>query len=266
MTGAHGTGAILFDDGAAYERFMGSWSRAAGTRFLDWLAPAPRARWLEAGCGTGAFTQLVSERCRPAAIAAFDPALEQIAYARQHLRNAEVAFHVAAAEAIPFADTSYDLVVSALAMNFMRDCDAAVSEMRRVSCAGGAIAAYVWDFAGQRMPNAPLVRTMRRLGIDVPEPPGADACSLHALYRLFACAGLRAIEATAFEIKVGFSDFDAFWTAQTPRFSPITRLIARLDRRRQSQLERLVRSELPTRADGSIAYSARAHVVKARVP
>jgi hypothetical protein len=29
---------IRFDDGAAYERFMGNWSRRAGIIFLDWLA------------------------------------------------------------------------------------------------------------------------------------------------------------------------------------------------------------------------------------
>ena len=30
---------IRFDDGAAYERMMGTWSRFAGDFFLDWLAP-----------------------------------------------------------------------------------------------------------------------------------------------------------------------------------------------------------------------------------
>src|SRR6185312_6800553 len=92
MTGAHCGGPIRFDDGEAYERFMGRWSRAVGSRFLDWLAPAGDSHWLEAGCGTGAFTPLVSERCRPAAIVAFDPTPQQIAYARHHLLNKCVAF------------------------------------------------------------------------------------------------------------------------------------------------------------------------------
>ena len=30
---------IRFDDGAAYERMMGTWSRLAGDVFLDWLNP-----------------------------------------------------------------------------------------------------------------------------------------------------------------------------------------------------------------------------------
>ena len=37
---------IRFDDGAAYERMMGTWSRLAGDIFLDWLAPRPGLRWI----------------------------------------------------------------------------------------------------------------------------------------------------------------------------------------------------------------------------
>ena len=33
------TNQIRFDDGAAYERYMGKWSQLAGETFLDWLAP-----------------------------------------------------------------------------------------------------------------------------------------------------------------------------------------------------------------------------------
>ena len=32
---------IRYDDGAAYERMMGAWSRIVGEIFLDWLAPPP---------------------------------------------------------------------------------------------------------------------------------------------------------------------------------------------------------------------------------
>ena len=47
-----------FDDSAAYERFMGRWSRAVGPMFLAWVAPPSGARWLEIGCGTGVFTEV----------------------------------------------------------------------------------------------------------------------------------------------------------------------------------------------------------------
>ena len=63
---------IRFDDGAAYERGMGAWSRLAGEIFLDWLAPHSDLRWIDIGCGNGAFTELIVERCAPAEIQAID--------------------------------------------------------------------------------------------------------------------------------------------------------------------------------------------------
>ena len=56
---------IRFDDGDAYERSMGVWSRLAGEVFLDWLAPSPALRWADIGCGSGAFTELLVQRCAP---------------------------------------------------------------------------------------------------------------------------------------------------------------------------------------------------------
>jgi hypothetical protein len=49
---------ICYDDGVAYERMMGIWSRAAGEIFLDWLVPSRGLRWIDVGCGTGSFTTL----------------------------------------------------------------------------------------------------------------------------------------------------------------------------------------------------------------
>src|SRR5690242_3366456 len=84
----------------------------------------------------------------------------------------------------------------------MADRVAAVREMRRVACPGGTIAGYVWDFAGEHTPHAPLVRALRRLDLDVPAPPGRDDCTRAALRSLFARAELAAIETTALDIEV----------------------------------------------------------------
>jgi hypothetical protein len=54
---------IRFNDGAGYDRFMGVWSRLAGQDFLDWIGPSQGQRWLDVGCGNGAFTQLIAEQC-----------------------------------------------------------------------------------------------------------------------------------------------------------------------------------------------------------
>lgn len=64
---------IRFTDGAGYDRFMGVWSRLAGQEFLAWIAPQPGLRWLDVGCGNGAFTQLIVEQSAPLSLVGIDP-------------------------------------------------------------------------------------------------------------------------------------------------------------------------------------------------
>ena len=52
----------VFNAADDYERFMGRWSRAIGEKFLDWLGAPRNARWLDVGCGTGAFSELIAKR------------------------------------------------------------------------------------------------------------------------------------------------------------------------------------------------------------
>src|SRR5260370_16581840 len=70
---------IRFNDGAGYERMMGVWSRLVGEVFLDWLAPRSGVRWIDVGCGKGAFTELIVQRWPPAEIFWIDPSQCQLA-------------------------------------------------------------------------------------------------------------------------------------------------------------------------------------------
>jgi trans-aconitate methyltransferase len=74
---------IRFDDGAGYEQMMGKWSRLAGDIFLDWLQAPAGLHWLDIGCGNGAFTETLIDRCAPSAISGIDPSEGQLLYARQ---------------------------------------------------------------------------------------------------------------------------------------------------------------------------------------
>src|SRR3954471_9469127 len=107
---------IRYDDGAAYERMMGAWSRIAGESFLDWLAPPPGRRWIDIGCGSGAFTELLVERCAPAEVQGIDPAEGQLAFARTRpgLRMAEL--RLGDAMALPFPADRFDAAVMALVL------------------------------------------------------------------------------------------------------------------------------------------------------
>ena len=142
-----------FDDGAAYDEFMGRWSRAVGAVFLDWLAAPRKAAWLDVGCGTGAFTTLIVKTCAPARVSAVDPGAAQIEFARRQPVAKRADFRVADAQTLPFSDGTFDVVASALVINFIPDRARAVAQMRRVTRPYGTVGGYVWDFAADMQPE-----------------------------------------------------------------------------------------------------------------
>jgi ubiquinone/menaquinone biosynthesis C-methylase UbiE len=255
-----------FDDGAAYERFMGRWSRAAGAVFLDWVAPPREARWLDVGCGTGVFTELVLDRCSPATVIAVDPSAAQIELAHGKPVAQRAEFRVADAQALPFPDDAFDVVASALVINFIPDPARALAEMRRVARPGGILAGYVWDFAESRSPGSLLRRAMRGIGADDPPVSGTETSRLDAIRRLFAQARLQEIASRTIDVTVSFPDFDDFWQSQTQRSNPTSKMIAALPDSDRAKLIAAARTELSTGPDGTFAYSARANAIKARVP
>jgi SAM-dependent methyltransferase len=257
---------VYFDNAAAYEAMMGRWSRSAGAIFLDWVAPAKNACWLDIGCGTGVFTQLVVDTTSPKAVSAVDPTPVQIDYARRQPVGQRVDFQIADAQALPFPDKSFDFVVSALVMNFIPDRPKALAEMRRVGRGGGIVAAYVWDFAGERSPGSLLRVGLRAIGIELPGVPGATYANLDGLQSLFECAGLEQIATRTIDVTSSFASFDDLWRAQTPAFNPVTKAAAALPEADRARLIDKVRAALPVNSDGSVAHSATAFAVKASIP
>jgi SAM-dependent methyltransferase len=257
---------VVFDDGQAYEHFMGRWSRALGALFLDWLAPPKGARWLEIGCGTGAFTQVLLDTSEPASVAAIDPAAAQIEYARTRLQDTRVDLLVADAQHIPFPDGVFDLVASGLVINFIPDCARALAEMRRVCRPDGCVAGYVWDFAGERSSGWPLRLGFRKIGFEPPPIPGLEDTGRGALHHLLARAGLHDIDTSAIEVTLRFASFDEYWRSQTPAFTPQGMIVAKLTDADRLRLRQAVRDALPTDPDGGISYAARANAVKAVIP
>jgi ubiquinone/menaquinone biosynthesis C-methylase UbiE len=259
-------GRPTFDDATAYERFMGRWSRSVGGSFLEWLAPPRGARWLDVGCGTGAFTELVLSTCSPAALTAVDPAPALIDHARKQPIAQQADFRVADCQSLPFPDDSFDVVASALVINFIPDRPQAIREMRRVARPGGMVAGYVWDFAAKGEPYAPMRDSLDRIGVTLVLTVGTEDSTPQALRSLFEQAGFKDVATRAIEARTTYSDFDDFWKAQTPDFHPVGKTINSLPESERQRLSETMRSVVPTGPDGSITYSARANAIKARVP
>lgn len=132
--------------GAAYERYMGRWSRRVAEDFVAWLECEPGARWLDVGCGTGALTATIADRCRPRTVIGLERSAAFVATARTAV-PAATGFAVADALSLPVRDAVFDIAVSGLMLNFLAEPADSVREATRAVRPGGLVAAYVWDYA-----------------------------------------------------------------------------------------------------------------------
>ena len=256
---------IRFDDGAAYERMMGTWSRLTGDIFLDWLAPSSGLRWIDVGCGNGAFTELLVERCAPAEVQGIDPSEGQLAFARARPGARVAEFQQGDAMALPFAADRFDAAIMALVIFFVPDPAKSVAEMARVVCPGGIVTAYAWDVLGHGFPMEPIQAEMRALGVTPLLPPSAAASRMESLQNLWTDAGLDAVETREITVRRTFADFDDFWTTSLLGGS-VGPTVAAMASGDVERLKTRVRARLPADAAGRITYGARANAVKGRVP
>ena len=258
------TDQIRFDDGAKYERYLGKWSQLAGQTFLDWLAPKPGLRWLDVGCGNGAFTEMLVERCAPASVQGIDPSEGQLAFARARPASRVAQFRQGDAMALPFPGDAFDAAVMPLVIFFVPEPAKGVGEMARVVCAGGLVTAYAWDMFGGGFPYEALQVEMRAMGVPVAVPPSPDASRIEAMRDLWTSAGLAAVETREITVQRTFADFDDYWTTILggPSVSPKLAAMASED---LALLKGRMRARLTTDAAGRITYSARANAIKRRV-
>jgi ubiquinone/menaquinone biosynthesis C-methylase UbiE len=254
----------FFTDGAAYEQLMGRWSRSAGEVFLDWLALPTGLNWLDVGCGTGAFTELLLARCAPGQIDAIDPAEDQIAFAKTRPGMAGVTFRVGDAQALPFPDHSFDAVAMALVINFVPDAAKAVAEMKRVTRPGGTAGTYMWDWPGGRTIQQPLIHGIKALNVEVPSSTGQRNSGMDELRRFFEGAGFERVETRAIDIEVSYASFDDYWSSQTGLANPVVQAVRQMSPSHVERLKTSLRASL-SRRDGRVAYPARANAVKGRV-
>jgi len=261
-----GADQIRFDDGASYERYMGAWSQLAGAQFLDWLALPAGWRWLDVGCGNGAFTELlVASRGAPAAVHGVDPSAAQLAYARTRATLRDADLREGDAMALPYSDDAFDVAVMPLVIFFVPDPAKGVAEMARVVCPGGVVTAYAWDMHGGGFPYHVVQREMRALGAVVPAPPSTEASRGEVMTALWRDAGLTDVELHEITVQRTFASFDEFW-AIVVGWAAVGETIATMAPEAIAQLTARLRVLLSANGDGHITYAARANAVRGSVP
>jgi ubiquinone/menaquinone biosynthesis C-methylase UbiE len=257
----------LFGDGEAYELTMGRWSQLVGDKFIDWL-DAPRGlRWLDVGCGNGAFTERIISCSAPAEVVAIDPSKEQLAYASTRPGTKLAKFQLGDAQKLPFANGSFDAAVMALVITFIPDPARAVAEMVRVVRPGGWIATYMWDVPAGGLPSAPFHAAMKSLDIPPATPPNSAATSRSdAMLAMWENAGLKSIDTRVIRILTHYANFDDFWNANTLGIGRLGKALNEMTASVREQVRTRLREQLAIGPDGGVTYEAFANAVKGRKP
>ena len=252
-----------------YEQFIGRWSRPVGREFLSWLAVPAGSDWVDVGCGTGALSGLILERCQPASIVGVDPSPEFIAHASTTIDDERVRFVVGGASALPVADRAADAVVAGLVLNFIPDLPSALAEMIRVGAGGAVVAGYVWDYTG----GMQLLCRFWDVAVDLDAGAAAQSegirfpiCAPEPMRAAFESSGLDDVVVRAIDIDTPFRDFDDYWMPFLGEVGPAPGYLASLAEPARDRLRERLRATLPISPDGSIPLVARAWAVRGRTP
>ena len=253
----------MWADGDAYELYVGRWSRLVARHFLGWLGAGPRLRWLDVGCGTGALSAAILERCDPIEVVGVDRSEAHVAWTAARIDDDRSRFVVADAAHLPAV--TVDVVVSGLVLNFLPDPRVALAAMCDRAPAG-IVAAYVWDYAGR-------MDLMRHFwdaagALDpsayLDEAARFPICHPDRLHALWEDGGLTDVGVQAIDVPTVFRDFDDYWAPFLGGQGVAPAYAMSLDEERRRQLRERLRATVPVAEDGSVRLLARALAVRGR--
>ena len=231
---------------------------------------------LDVAAGPGEPSLTIAEKVGPTgSVMCTDAVAEMVEAAEReaHRRGiTNVSFRQCMADALPFGDNSFDVVISRLGVMFFPDPVAALREMLRVTKPGGALALAVWQETEQNpflhVVTEVLSRYVEALPAD-PDAPGA--------FRFAEPGKLASIltEAGAIDVRERFLSFhieapistDEFWELRSATSATLRQELADLPKEQTVQVAREVReAALEFFPNGNMSFPARMIIVTALKP
>jgi ubiquinone/menaquinone biosynthesis C-methylase UbiE len=174
---------VPVDLGALKTRQQGAWSsgdyavvgttlQIVGEELCEALDLRPGSTVLDVAAGNGNVSLAAARRWCDVTATDYVPALLERARERADAERLHIEFREADAEALPFADKSFDVVVSTFGVMFTPDQDRAAAELIRVCKHGGKIGLANWT------PESFIGQLFKTIGKHVPPPAGAKSPAL----------------------------------------------------------------------------------------
>lgn len=145
---------------------VGTTLQIVGEQLCEALDLRPGSAVLDVAAGNGNATLAAARRWCDVTSTDYVPALLERARARAAADGLTITFREADAEALPFPDASFDVVMSTFGVMFTPDQDKAASELLRVCKPGGKIGLANWT------PEGFIGQVFKTLGRHLPPPAG----------------------------------------------------------------------------------------------
>ena len=151
---------------------IGTTLQIVGEELCEALDIRAGSKVLDVAAGNGMVTLAAARRWCEVTSTDYVPALLELGRARAEAEGMSVTFKEADAENLPFADASFDVVLSTFGVMFTPNQDKAAAELLRVCRRGGQIGLASWT------PEGFIGQVFKTLGKHLPPPAGVKSPAL----------------------------------------------------------------------------------------
>lgn len=151
---------------------VGTTLQIVGEQLCETLDLRAGQRVLDVAAGNGNVTLAAARRWCKVVSTDYVPALLERGRERAAAERLDIEFQQADAEALPFADATFDVVVSTFGVMFTPDQDRAAAELTRVCKRGGKIGLANWT------PDGFIGQLFKVIGKHLPPPAGVKSPAL----------------------------------------------------------------------------------------